>query len=404
MSDVTVAPGSETRDAGADRCPAGSDQRLPEADRPAVNLGHPGGVERQRSLDDFHSGGFERRRGVDGFDGVDRGEDAFADRSEFRRLPGQRTGCHGVFGCREERLGRDTSGPQAVTAGAGLFDQKGARSEPGGRFGAHDSRGPAAHDQEVNDRVLACHDGLLLSDFACRTVRAAGPVVRDCAAAAETNQKEPAIRDKYTLFAPFYDLLSGEYPVYHAGRVLGIDALAPTPGQQVLDIGCGTGLNFPLLQERIGASGTIVGIDRSAEMLRQARRRARARGWENVILIQADMVLLDPGAIAARIEASGGTAASDAALATYSLSLMGDWEQAWTNMTGLLATQAPGWVWWTCRTRWDGRGGSLRWRGWPAPWEDPTSPQPPGGPWRNGASMSSAPRPGADTCRSGPEN
>lgn len=154
------------------------------------------------------------------------------------------------------------------------------------------------------------------------------------------NQKEPTISDKYTLFAPFYDLLSGEYPVYHAGRVLGIDALAPAPGQQVLDIGCGTGLNFPLLQARIGASGTIVGIDRSAEMLRQARRRAQARGWENVILLQADMALLDPGVIAARIEANGGKTVSDAALATYSLSLMGDWEQAWTNMTGLLATPA----------------------------------------------------------------
>ncbi|MDI3195874.1 class I SAM-dependent methyltransferase [Pseudarthrobacter sp. AL07] len=155
-----------------------------------------------------------------------------------------------------------------------------------------------------------------------------------------SNQKETTIRDKYTLFAPFYDLFSGEYPVYHAGRVLGIDALAPTTGQQVLDIGCGTGLNFPLLQERVGSSGTIVGIDRSAEMLQQARRRAQAHGWQNVILLQADMVLLDPGTVAARIEESGGAEVSDAALATYSLSLMGDWEQAWTNMTRLLGTQA----------------------------------------------------------------
>ncbi|MET3721951.1 MULTISPECIES: methyltransferase domain-containing protein [unclassified Arthrobacter] len=179
-----------------------------------------------------------------------------------------------------------------------------------------------------------------MSDVACRTFAPDGPVLRDRAAAAERNLKEPAIRDKYTLFAPYYDQFSCEYPVYHAGRVLGIDALAPTEGQQVLDIGCGTGLNFPLLQERIGASGTIVGIDRSADMLRQARRRAQARGWENVILLQADMVLLDPGSIAARIEESGGSAGSDAALATYSLSLMGDWQQAWTNMTGLLARDA----------------------------------------------------------------
>ncbi len=142
--------------------------------------------------------------------------------------------------------------------------------------------------------------------------------------------------DKYTRFAPFYDLLSGEYPLYHAGRVLGINALAPTQGQQVLDIGCGTGLNFALLQQRIGASGTIVGIDRSTQMLRQARRRAAARRWDNVILVQADMVIEEPASLSGRIVAAGGSALSDAALATYSLSLMGDWERAWRTTTSLL--------------------------------------------------------------------
>lgn len=142
--------------------------------------------------------------------------------------------------------------------------------------------------------------------------------------------------DKYTLFAPLYDLLSGEYPVYHAGRTLGIAALDPTQGEQVLDIGCGTGLNFDLLQERIGSSGIIVGIDRSAQMLHQARRRAEARNWHNVILLEADMVLADPASLAARIVAAGGSACSDAALATYSLSLMGDWATAWETTLSLL--------------------------------------------------------------------
>ncbi|MEO8219779.1 MAG: methyltransferase domain-containing protein [Specibacter sp.] len=142
--------------------------------------------------------------------------------------------------------------------------------------------------------------------------------------------------DKYTRFAPFYDLLSGEYPVYHAGRVLGINALAPTPGQQVLDIGCGTGLNFMLLQDRIGSNGTIVGIDRSAQMLRQARRRAEARHWDNVILIQADLVLEGPATLAGRIVEAGGAALSDAALATYSLSLMREWKRAWATTASLL--------------------------------------------------------------------
>ncbi|MBG0739381.1 methyltransferase domain-containing protein [Paeniglutamicibacter antarcticus] len=144
--------------------------------------------------------------------------------------------------------------------------------------------------------------------------------------------------DKYTRFAPLYDLLSGEYPIYHAGRVLGVTALGPRQDQQVLDIGCGTGLNFALLQERIGTGGTIVGIDRSAQMLRQARRRAIARRWDNVILVQADMVLEEPAALSGRIAAAGGTELSDAALATYSLSLMGDWKRAWETTTSLLGT------------------------------------------------------------------
>lgn len=146
--------------------------------------------------------------------------------------------------------------------------------------------------------------------------------------------------EKYTLFAPFYDVLSGEYPVYRAGRVLGIEALALLLGQQVVDVGCGTGLNFSLLQEKIGSSGTIVGIDRSAQMLCQARLRADRHGWKNVILLEADMVLLDPVALAARIQNSGGSVQSEAALASYSLSLMGNWRQAWRNTTALLAPQA----------------------------------------------------------------
>ncbi|RAX45396.1 ubiquinone biosynthesis protein [Arthrobacter sp. AQ5-06] len=146
--------------------------------------------------------------------------------------------------------------------------------------------------------------------------------------------------DKYTAFAPFYDALSGEYPVYRAGRVRGIGALTPRPGEQVLDLGCGTGLNFPLLVDRVGPSGTIVGIDRSARMLRQARRRAVKAGWENVILIHADAVLLDPAAVRATIQGQGGSGTSDAALATYSLSLMPEWRKAWANLTELLRDDA----------------------------------------------------------------
>jgi S-adenosylmethionine-diacylgycerolhomoserine-N-methlytransferase len=142
--------------------------------------------------------------------------------------------------------------------------------------------------------------------------------------------------DRYRSFAPLYDALSGEYPVYRAGRVLGVRDLALSVGAQVLDVGCGTGLNFALLQEAIGPSGTVVGIDRSPHMLARARRTAERHAWDNVILIEADATSLRVDDVARTIAARGGRASSDAAIASYSLSLMTPWAEAWARMLQLV--------------------------------------------------------------------
>lgn len=135
---------------------------------------------------------------------------------------------------------------------------------------------------------------------------------------------------RYERFAWAYDVMSGE-PVYRAGRRLGIDALGLRPGQCVLDIGCGTGLNFPLLAERVGTYGRIVGVDTSAAMLEQARTRVAGAGGENVRLVEADVTTLE--LVRVRKEAGGPI---DAALATYALSLMPDWPAAWQRMRDLV--------------------------------------------------------------------
>ena len=49
-------------------------------------------------------------------------------------------------------------------------------------------------------------------------------------------------------------------------------------GDVVLDVGCGTGLCFRQLQERIGPDGTIVGVDASPDMLAVAAERVPRRG------------------------------------------------------------------------------------------------------------------------------
>ncbi len=58
-------------------------------------------------------------------------------------------------------------------------------------------------------------------------------------------------------------------------------------GHVVLDVACGTGLNFPLIQEEIGQAGRLIGIDLSPDMLARARERASRNGWTNVTLINS---------------------------------------------------------------------------------------------------------------------
>jgi len=73
-----------------------------------------------------------------------------------------------------------------------------------------------------------------------------------------------------------------------AYRKRAVAALNLSPGDTVVEVGCGTGLNFPLLQEAVGPSGKIIGVDLTDAMLEQARQRITEHGWRNVELIQCD--------------------------------------------------------------------------------------------------------------------
>lgn len=66
-----------------------------------------------------------------------------------------------------------------------------------------------------------------------------------------------------------------------------IPLLGLQPGDVVVDVGCGTGLSFPLLEEGIGPGGRLLGVELSPDMLAKARDRVAANGWKNVTLIEA---------------------------------------------------------------------------------------------------------------------
>jgi ubiquinone/menaquinone biosynthesis C-methylase UbiE len=89
--------------------------------------------------------------------------------------------------------------------------------------------------------------------------------------------------EQYQRAAPGYDRHMKRFARWQR---LAVERLALQPGDAVIDVACGTGLNFGLLQERIGSGGRLIGIELSPEMLAQARERVAVHGWENVTLIE----------------------------------------------------------------------------------------------------------------------
>jgi len=66
--------------------------------------------------------------------------------------------------------------------------------------------------------------------------------------------------------------------VYEKAKGL-VDLLAPVPGERILDLGCGTGA----LTAEIAARGAdVLGIDRSTEMISQARKKFPALKFETL--------------------------------------------------------------------------------------------------------------------------
>lgn len=88
-----------------------------------------------------------------------------------------------------------------------------------------------------------------------------------------------------------YQALAGSYDANCIGiEILRIEAIARLqlrPGDTVVDVGCGTGLSFAHLVERIGRGGRLIAIEPSPAMMARARRRVACAGWRNVTLIEA---------------------------------------------------------------------------------------------------------------------
>jgi SAM-dependent methyltransferase len=71
------------------------------------------------------------------------------------------------------------------------------------------------------------------------------------------------------------------------GNPLGLDEVGP--GQTVLDLGSGPGLDSLLAARRVGPTGKVVGVDLCPQMVEKARRNALLLGLRNVEFIEAQI-------------------------------------------------------------------------------------------------------------------
>ena len=58
------------------------------------------------------------------------------------------------------------------------------------------------------------------------------------------------------------------------------------PGEYVLDVGCGAGLDCLIAARKVGDKGRVIGVDMTPEMIEKARQNAAMAGLSNVEFIQ----------------------------------------------------------------------------------------------------------------------
>lgn len=91
----------------------------------------------------------------------------------------------------------------------------------------------------------------------------------------------------YGRWAKLYNVIA-TLPGIGSWRERATSSLTLSPGDTVVEMGCGTGANLPYLREAVGPHGTVVGVDFTRGMLDRARRQVACEGWANVHLVHGD--------------------------------------------------------------------------------------------------------------------
>lgn len=130
------------------------------------------------------------------------------------------------------------------------------------------------------------------------------------------------VRKTFTHWAPRYDATHAWSLLKRREARL---ALQAQPGDRVLEIACGTGLNLPHLRQLVGEQGSLVGVDLTPAMLNIARQRIARHAWENVEVREAD---------AARLPFAD--ASFDKVFCAFALNIIPDYQRAVTEIRRVL--------------------------------------------------------------------
>lgn len=76
-------------------------------------------------------------------------------------------------------------------------------------------------------------------------------------------------------------------------RKQAIHSVGLNQGDTVLDLACGDGVNFQLMERIIGLEGNIIAFEYSKEMLGFAKKRADLKTWRNIQFIQGDAAYME---------------------------------------------------------------------------------------------------------------
>lgn len=138
----------------------------------------------------------------------------------------------------------------------------------------------------------------------------------------------------YDRFSKVYDLISSD-SYYHAPRLFAIDSLDLKSDHTTLNIPCGTGQNFTYIQNKLGGTGQLIGIDLSQGMLSKAQEKIHKNSWGNIQVLLGDATKIKSEWM---INQLGKDVKFDSILCDLGLSGFPEWQNIIDNLISLLKT------------------------------------------------------------------